>query len=236
MTKITESLAYKDLENLVNNVFTIDVYKSKAFDDETAITMSFTVKGELPAEDLEKFVEKGYKVLDSEKEISSEGEDLYNVFLELKREPETLDHIDALLNDILNLVEFDSWKFQYYKDDAKHPYSKELLEKMVPFTTEAYNEKVETEKAETVYEFIGRNLLDKISLNEDVVTFQKGHIKLSYRIADSEVDYTKIDLSKEALRECNQLDNFLLRSILIHKADGHLVLTKNNRRLFLKSI
>lgn len=236
MTKITESLSYKDLENLVENVFTIDVFKSKAFDDETAITMSFTVKGELPAEDLEKFLEKGYKVLDCEKEISSDGEDMYNVFLELKREPETLDHIDDLLSDIFNLVEFDNWKFKYYKDEKTYPYSKELLAKMVPFTTDSYNDKIEVEKAETVNEFIGKDLLDKISLNEDVVTFFKGAIKLRYRITEADVDYTKIDLSTEALRECNQLDNFLLRSILIHKADGHLILTKNNRRLFLKSI
>jgi hypothetical protein len=236
MTKITESLSYKDLEDLVENVFTIDVFKSKAFDDETVITMSFTVKGELPAEDLEKFLEKGYKVLDCEKEISSDGEDMYSVFLELKREPETLDHIDDLLSDIFNLVEFDNWKFKYYKDEKTHPYSKELLGQMVPFTTDAYNDKIEVEKAETVNEFIGRDLLDKISLNEDVVTFFKGPIKLRYRITETDVDYTKIDLSSEALRECNQLDNFLLRSILIHKADGHLILTKNNRRLFLKSI
>lgn len=236
MTKITESLSYKDLEDLVENVFTIDVFKSKAFDDETAITMSFTVKGELPAEDLEKFLEKGYKVLDCEKEISSDGEDMYNVFLELKREPETLDHIDDLLSDMLNLVEFDNWKFKYYKDETTHPYSKELLGQMVPFTTDEYNDKIEIEKAETVNEFIGKDLLDKISLNEDVVTFFKGPLKLSYRITESAVDYTKVDLSTAALRECNQLDNFLLRSILIYKADGHLVLTKNNRRLFLKSI
>lgn len=236
MKKLTESLSFKDLENLVSSTFTIDVFKSKAFDDESAITMSFTVKGELPAEDLEKFLEKGYKVLDCEMEISSEGEDLYNVFLELKREPETLDHIDDLLQDVLNLVEFDSWKFRYYKDDKKHPYSKELLGQMVPFTTAAYNEKIETDKAETIYEFIGKNLLDKISLNENIVTFFKGKNKLSYRIEDSEVDYTKIDLSSQALRECNQLDNFLHRSILIHKADGHLILTKNNRRLYLKSL
>lgn len=236
MTKITESLAYKDLEDLVENLFTIDVYKSKAFDDETAITMSFTVKGELPAEDLEKFLEKGYKVLDSEKEISSDGEDMYNVFLEMKREPETLDHIDDLLNDILNLVEFDNWKFKYYKDDTVHPYSKELLSQMVPFSTDAYEGKIETEKAETVNEFIGKHLLDKITLEENVVTFYKGPRKLSYKLEESEVDYTKIDLSPEALRECSQLDRFLHRSMLIHKADGHLVLTKNNRRLFLKSI
>lgn len=236
MTKLKESLSYKDLENLVSSTFTIDVFKSKAFDDESAITMSFTVKGELPAEDLEKFLEKGYKVLDSEMEISSDGEDLYNVFLELKREPETLDHIDDLLQDILNLVEFDGWKFKYYKDDKKHPYSKELLSQMVPFSTDAYNEKIETEKAETVNEFIGVDLLDKISLNEGIVTFFKGTRKLSYQIVESEIDHTKIDLSPQALRECNQLDNFLHRSILIHKADGHLILTKNNRRLYLKSL
>jgi len=236
MKKLNESLSFKDLENLISSTFTIDVYKSKSFDDDSTITISFTAKGELPAEDLEKFIEKGYKVLDAEKEISNEGEDLFNVFVEMNREPETAAQIDEMLNDLLNLVEFDTWKFKYYRDEKAHTYSKELMTQMVPFSKEAYAEKTETEKAETVFEFIGKNMLDKMSLNENIVTFIKGHRQLSYQLVEGEIDYSKVDLSPAALRECNELDRFLLRSILIHKADGHLVLTKNNRRLYLKSL
>ena len=236
MKKLNESLSFKDLENLISSTFTIDVYKSKSFDDDDTITISFTAKGELPAEDLEKFIEKGYKVLDAEKEISNEGEDLFNVFVEINREPKTAVQIDEMLNDLLNLVEFDTWKFKYYRDEKAHTYSKELMIQMVPFSKEAYAEKTETEKAETVFEFIGKNMLDKMSLNENVVTFTKGHRQLSYQLVEGEIDYSKVDISPTALRECNELDRFLHRSILIHKADGHLVLTKNNRRLYLKSL
>ena len=56
------------------------------------------------------------------------------------------------------------------------------------------------------------------------------------KVVEDEVDILKIDLSQTALKECSELDNLLIRNVLIHKADGHLILSKNNRRLYLKSV
>jgi hypothetical protein len=236
MSKITESLQYKDLEGLVKSDFTVDVYKSKAFDDAHAIVLSFKVKGELPAEDLEKFIEKGYKILDAEKEISSDddGQGLYDVFVELDRSPDAVDIIDEMLDDLLNLVEFDRWNFTYYKDESSLPYSRAELLKKLPTTPEQYKQRQDLELAESVSRFIGENILDKISYDAGVVTLHRGIKQLRYQLVESEVDATKVDLSAQALRECSELDNLLFHSVLIHKADGHLVLKKNNRHLYLK--
>ena len=239
MLKLKESLQYKDLEGLVKSTFTVDVYKSKAFEDSNTIVLSFQVKGELPAEDLEKFIEKGYKVLDAEKEISSDdndGNDLYDIFIELNRDNKALDEIDDIVSDILNLVEFDRWNFQYYKDESKIPYSKEELAKRLPLSPEQYKLRTEMNIAENIQQFIGSNICDKISINEGIVTFTRGNKSLSYKIVEDEVDILKIDLSQTALKECSELDNLLIRNVLIHKADGHLILSKNNRRLYLKSV
>jgi len=230
------SLSHKDLENLVSDTFTVDVYKSKAFDDESTIVLSFDVNGELPADDLEKFIEKGYKVLDAEKEVSTEADNLYTVFVEMEREPLSCNIIDEMLSDLLNLVEFDKWKFKYYKNDTTYYYSRADLLKMVPFSRREYQERFERNKAQDVNDFIGENVLDKISLNENVITFHKDGHSMSFQLVDNEIDLSKVEYDAEALRECRQLDAFLQRNVMIHKADGCFVLDKNSRRLYLKSL
>jgi len=238
MRQINESLSYKDLENLVSNVFTIDVYKSKAFDDESTIVLSFDVKGKLPADDLEKFIEKGYKVLDAENEISADTDNQYTVFVEMQREPLSCNIIDEMLDDLLNLVEFERWKFKYYKETKIIPYDSATMLKLVPFSKREYQERYERDRAQSINEFIGDNILDGISLTENIVTFHKNGQSLNYELIEHDIDTTKIELDAKSLRECRQLDKFLHRNVLIHKADGCLVLNKNNsnRRIYLKSL
>ena len=236
MNKINESLSYKDLENLVSNVFTIDVYKSKAFDDESTIVLSFDVKGKLPADDLEKFIEKGYKVLDAENEISVDTDNEYTVFVEMQREPLSCNIIDEMLDDLLNLVEFERWKFKYYKETTAIPYDSATMLKLVPFSKLEYQERHDRDKAKSINEFIGSNILDGISLNDDIITFHKNGQSLNYKLIEHGINASKIELDAKSLRECGQLDKFLHRNVMIHKADGCLVLNKNNRRIYLKSL
>ena len=54
------SLKSKDLQHYVNEIFTIDNFKSKMGRDEDVSVLAFEVTDQEPAKDLMNFIEKGY--------------------------------------------------------------------------------------------------------------------------------------------------------------------------------
>ena len=54
------SLKSNDLEHYVNEIFTIDNFKSKMGRDEDVSVLAFEVADQDPAKDLMNFMEKGY--------------------------------------------------------------------------------------------------------------------------------------------------------------------------------
>ena len=52
-------LRQDDLQDLVDNIFEIDSFKSKMGDDRDIIVLSFSTRNEGSAKDLENFLEKG---------------------------------------------------------------------------------------------------------------------------------------------------------------------------------
>ena len=64
---VNEGLKSGDLEGVISDSFSIDQYKSKMGNDANIIVLAFTVEGQQPAKDLERFAETGYKsVLDAD--------------------------------------------------------------------------------------------------------------------------------------------------------------------------
>ena len=60
-------LREKDLRSMVYDIFEIDSFASKMGEDKDIVTVSFSVKDQLAAKDLESFIEKGYAwVLDAD--------------------------------------------------------------------------------------------------------------------------------------------------------------------------
>ena len=67
MTLVNEGLKAGDLEGVVSSKFSIDQFKSKMGEDRNILVLAFTVDGQAPAKDLERFAETGYKsVLDAD--------------------------------------------------------------------------------------------------------------------------------------------------------------------------
>ena len=61
MTLVNEGLKAGDLEGVISNRFSVDQFKSKMGDDKNIMVLSFSVDGQAPAKDLERFAETGYK-------------------------------------------------------------------------------------------------------------------------------------------------------------------------------
>ena len=82
---LNEDLRPADLRYLVDNVFEVDSYSSKMGNDQDISVISFNVKSKDAAEDLESFIEKGYKfVLDADVSPGEVKEGKYKVFVEVE--------------------------------------------------------------------------------------------------------------------------------------------------------
>ena len=95
---IQEGLKAGDLEGVVNKRFSVDQFKSKMGDDKNILVLSFSVDGQQPAKDLERFAEVGYKsVLDADATPGTMEDGKHKVFVEFQRK-ETVDQsISCLL-------------------------------------------------------------------------------------------------------------------------------------------
>ena len=82
MQQFNEGLKAGDLEGVVSKRFSIDQYKSKMGEDSNIMVLAFTVEGQAPAKDLERFAETGYKsVLDADATPGSMEDGKHKVFI-----------------------------------------------------------------------------------------------------------------------------------------------------------
>ena len=94
MKLFNEGLKAGDLEGVVSNKFSVDQYKSKMGEDKNILVLGFTVDGQAPAKDLERFAEVGYKsVLDADATPGTLEDGKHRVFIEFARTPEVVSQI-----------------------------------------------------------------------------------------------------------------------------------------------
>ena len=102
---INEGLKAGDLEGVVNNRFSIDQFKSKMGEDKNILVLSFTVDGQAPAKDLERFAEVGYKsVLDADATPGTLEDGKHKVFIEFARDSSVVKNIMSFLEDLKKLT------------------------------------------------------------------------------------------------------------------------------------
>jgi hypothetical protein len=81
--------------------------------DKDVSVISFNVKSKEAAEDLESFIEKGYKfVLDADISPGEVKEGKYKVFVEIERNRRIAKQISELLSGIGQLADIDDFKFK----------------------------------------------------------------------------------------------------------------------------
>lgn len=140
-SKINEGLEQNDLKRLVYPELHIDEYKSKMGKDEDVIVLSFKIAGREPAEDLVNFIEKGYEwVLDADVSAGEMDDGDFLVFVECAREPEAVDNIVDMMQDIMNLTDQDlaEWSMQIRSNPTKLELTADTIKNHVPLTTNSY--------------------------------------------------------------------------------------------------
>ena len=104
--QLNEGLRSGDLRNFVNDVFTVDQYRSKMGEDRDIVVLGFRVREKHPAIDLMEFIEKGYDfILDADMSAGEEHDGKYQVFAELERTPKLPEQLAELLGGVGQLCD-----------------------------------------------------------------------------------------------------------------------------------
>jgi len=172
--QLNEGLRAKDLKDFVDDLFTVDQYRSKMGEDRDVVVLGFRVTEKNPAADLMEFLERGYQfILDADMSSGEEHDGHYQVFVEIERTPNLPGQLEDLLRGVGQLTDINEWRFRYQKSPKSIEYTKETIKEHVPLTAKEYEQKVMEIKTTDVKEFFDQGSVD-VDLDENNnLTFSK---------------------------------------------------------------
>ena len=174
MQQFNEGLKAGDLEGVVSKRFSIDQYKSKMGEDRNIMVLAFTVEGQAPAKDLERFAEVGYKsVLDADATPGTMEDGKHKVFVEFERKPEVVTHILSFLEDLKKLTNIEEFEYTYHKNDNATLVSASNMSEAIPTTPEAYEMRVNEMKVGEAKNFFDKYDMMECKFNENILSVKK---------------------------------------------------------------
>jgi RNase H-fold protein (predicted Holliday junction resolvase) len=172
--QLTESLRAGDLEYLVKKVFGIDAFKSKIGDDDQVAVLSFEVKQEDAAKDLENFIEMGYSfVLDADCTAGETDDGSYFVFVELERGRHIAEQILEVVDGVKKLTNLDSMRFRYFKNFKSQDANVENINIAVPQDKDSYDLATQRNSMDNFQEFFKNSYADEIKLIDESISFTR---------------------------------------------------------------
>ena len=173
------SLKSNDLKGFINEIFSIDSYKSKMGKDENVAVIAFEVSDQEPAKDLVSFIEKGYPfILDADVSSGENRKGKYDVFVEMERNRYIGKNIKTILDDVQKLAGVEDWKYRYYKEVESRPFTEELD---VPTDKETYNMFIETYKQQELDRFFNKGVTEQKYISDNMIEFKR-HASGSVRL------------------------------------------------------
>ena len=149
MTIINESLNYLDMEGQIFPYISIDEYAAKMGSDKDIVTVTFTVKSELVAEDLVTWFERGYDyILDAS---ISEGElepNKWLVFVEMERRSWVARRILGLMTELETLTGTPADEYTVNIGAEDYPLELDIMKQKIILNPAKY----QIEKEDTVEE------------------------------------------------------------------------------------
>lgn len=113
--RLEEGLRPGDLEHLVLNKVSIDQFEPKTGSDKEVLVMGLYSKDEEPAQDLARFIERGYiGVQDTEVSPGPDQDGNYMIFVEIKKDDDTMKRVVEILKDIKSVTTVREWQLNFY--------------------------------------------------------------------------------------------------------------------------
>ena len=216
MMLVNEGLKAGDLEGVVSKRFSVDQFKSKMGEDRNIMVLAFSVDGQAPAKDLERFAETGYKeILDADATPGSLEDGKHRVFVEFARVEQVDQHIRKFLDDLSKLTNIETFEFTYHKRTVPFEASAKNLADVLPRTPEAYSQKINALKLGEMQTFFDRFQMMEFKLDNNIVTIKKQNAdKLKFELhafGDTKMIMNEIKafkLDESAMSECLYLTKF----------------------------
>jgi len=241
--KLFEGLRAKDLDGLVENIFTVDQFKSKMGDDKDIVVLGFTVADKYPAIDLMEFIEKGYPfILDADMSTGEERNGKYQVFVELERTRKLPGQMRGLLEGISQLCDCWDWQFRYHKEIKSLPVTEENIMEHIPLEPSSYESKILEYRNNNVSEFFNQGTIDQIILDESgTITFKKpfsGDLQMEllsigqYESLKDQIPGA-VQLDENSANQTVFLEKYL-GSYEIHKIDNKFLIRNGDKAVIVK--
>jgi len=174
MTFLNEGLKAGDLEGVVSKRFSVDQFKSKMGEDRNIMVLAFSVDGQAPAKDLERFAETGYKeVLDADATPGSLEDGKHRVFVEFARVEKVDQQIFKFLEDLKKLTNIEIFEFTYHKDPTPFEASAKNLADILPRTAIAYTQKIQSMKLGEIKTFFDKFQMMEFKLDNNIIGVKK---------------------------------------------------------------
>jgi hypothetical protein len=205
--KITEGLRPNDLKGMLQNIVSIDEYKSKI--DDSAIVVAFYASSKEVAADTNRFIQKSYvEILDTEVSAAPNQEGNYLVFVEMMMNSKTGASIANICRELSSLTDDTNWKLQVRGDGVSQYIPIEQLQTEV------------TQKLHSLLEsvFQSSGIQRMIVTESGVEAFNDTH-SMKFAIQDqgsydvvfkrNNLSEQAVNMNPEALRGCRMIKGFL---------------------------
>lgn len=182
-------LRHLELEGMVLPIISIDEFEPKSGTAEEVIVVAFFVRDELPAYDLDDFIDKGtVDFLDSEVSPHPNEEGQYLIFVEFKRQPNFWNKLFDLVEDIENVTNKLDWQVQPYLVDRLYDLKDVELQQVVMVREEDYVPR--SEYAPTLEDFVS---------DSDILTFESDetHLKIGGPHGSVLVEYVDMGIAED---------------------------------------
>ena len=245
MQQFNEGLKAGDLEGVVSKRFSIDQYKSKMGEDRNIMVLAFTVEGQAPAKDLERFAEVGYKsVLDADATPGTMEDGKHKVFVEFERKPEVVTHILSFLEDLKKLTNIQEFEYTYHKGENPTMVSAGTMEEAIPTTPEAYEQRVNEIRVGEAKQFFDKYDMMECKINENTMTVRKTgagqDLKFEIHKFGSTADIMKeakafkIDL--DSIAECTHLTKYFGPYDITKTNENKFIFTKGDQSALISKV
>src|SRR6056300_1979886 len=238
------SLQSNDLKDFVNEIFTIDSYKSKMGQDKEIAVLAFEVKTQEPAKDLMNFIEKGYDfVLDADISTGENNRGKYNVFVEMERDRHLPERIDSLLDEVSRLTGIKEWKYRYYKNVESNAFDKNQAESVIPLNKDSYDSMVEEYHQTELDRFFNKGVTEQRYVKENIIEFGRhasGKVRMEVIDEGTTEEITKKYTGACKLDETSMSEVLFLTKFMgnynIQKIEDNLFFTNGNRTKVMKRV
>ena len=232
------TLRAADLNGLMDKIIEIDSYKSKMGSDAEIVTLSFSLQTKESAEDLENFIEKGYRfVLDADATSGEQSDGTYKVFVEMERNKEVPMQIIEIADGVSKLADLEKMRFRYYKNFKSKDLDEENLSASIPVDKQSYEIAINETQYENYKNFFTKSYAESIDMLGETLILKNTYAgPLRFEVTD----FGKETALNETINMNDMAEVIFLTKYIgdynITKYGDTVVLTNEGYNLHLKRI